>query len=84
MASIPVAHLPVPADVYLIRHGDRIDSADPDWLSKAGHGRREDPHLSARGHAQASGRVHLVEDPAAMLVPSARHAPHTPGSSTFW
>ena len=82
MASFPVADVQVPADIYLVRHGDRIDSADPDWLSKAGHGRREDPHLSARGHAQVSGRVHLFggEDPAAMLVHYATDALDAPAS----
>lgn len=41
------------ADVFLTRHGARIDKEDRQWLSKAGHGRRDDPHLSAAGHLGA-------------------------------
>eukprot|EP00413_Alexandrium_margalefii_P045671 CAMPEP_0204596624 /NCGR_PEP_ID=MMETSP0661-20131031/53344_1 /ASSEMBLY_ACC=CAM_ASM_000606 /TAXON_ID=109239 /ORGANISM="Alexandrium margalefi, Strain AMGDE01CS-322" /LENGTH=205 /DNA_ID=CAMNT_0051607243 /DNA_START=28 /DNA_END=642 /DNA_ORIENTATION=+ len=40
-------------DVYLTRHGARIDKEDYNWLRKAGHGRRDDPHLSPSGEQGA-------------------------------
>jgi broad specificity phosphatase PhoE len=40
-------------DVYLTRHGARIDSDDLDWLKKCNHNRADDPHLSPRGHIGA-------------------------------
>ncbi|CAK9084135.1 unnamed protein product [Durusdinium trenchii] len=42
------------ADVFLTRHGARIDKEDRHWLAKAGHGRRDDPQLSAAGHLGAA------------------------------
>eukprot|EP01006_Ploeotia_vitrea_P053830 TRINITY_DN67821_c4_g2_i2.p1 TRINITY_DN67821_c4_g2~~TRINITY_DN67821_c4_g2_i2.p1 ORF type:complete len:197 (-),score=16.71 TRINITY_DN67821_c4_g2_i2:316-906(-) len=39
-------------DVLITRHGARIDNGpdrDPSWLQKAGHGRKDDPHLSPSG-----------------------------------
>jgi len=42
--------------VFVTRHGARIDNgpdADRGWLSKAGHGRRDDPHLSSSGKIAA-------------------------------
>lgn len=42
--------------VFVTRHGARIDNgpdADRAWLTKAGHGRRDDPHLSPSGKAAA-------------------------------
>ena len=42
--------------VVVTRHGARIDNgpdADRDWLSKAGHDRRADPHLSPCGKVAA-------------------------------
>ncbi|CAM9430806.1 unnamed protein product [Chrysoparadoxa australica] len=41
------------ATVLLTRHGERIDYVDPDWLSKSGHNRRDDPHLAPKGLQQA-------------------------------
>ena len=40
-------------DVYLTRHGARIDKEDRGWLAKAGHGRSDDPHLSSAGEQAA-------------------------------
>lgn len=42
--------------VFVTRHGARIDNgpdADRNWLAKAGHSRREDPHLSPSGRIAA-------------------------------
>lgn len=36
-------------DVFLTRHGARIDKEDRGWLRKAGHNRQDDPHLSFGG-----------------------------------
>eukprot|EP00434_Breviolum_minutum_P033580 symbB.v1.2.029717.t1/scaffold3287.1/size59763/4 len=44
----------VDRDVFLTRHGARIDKEDRQWLSKAGHGRRDDPHLSPAGQLGAA------------------------------
>ena len=44
-------------NVYVTRHGARIDNGpdrDRKWLEKAGHGRRQDAHLSRLGHVAAS------------------------------
>eukprot|EP00930_Biecheleria_cincta_P066111 TRINITY_DN52107_c0_g1_i1.p1 TRINITY_DN52107_c0_g1~~TRINITY_DN52107_c0_g1_i1.p1 ORF type:complete len:218 (+),score=23.92 TRINITY_DN52107_c0_g1_i1:47-700(+) len=38
-----------PQDVFLTRHGARIDKEDRGWLRKAGHSRQDDPHLSSGG-----------------------------------
>ena len=40
-------------DVYLTRHGARIDTQDPSWLQKSTHNRSEDPHLSPAGQTSA-------------------------------
>jgi broad specificity phosphatase PhoE len=40
-------------DVYLTRHGARIDSDDSEWLKKCNHDRSDDPHLSPSGHIGA-------------------------------
>ena len=48
-------------DVFVTRHGARIDKEDSQWLRKAGHSRRDDPHLSADGHQGAQElAVHLA------------------------
>eukprot|EP00667_Euglena_gracilis_P023927 EG_transcript_27253 len=36
-------------DVFVTRHGARIDTVDYDWLRKAGHSRSDDPYLSSEG-----------------------------------
>ncbi|KAL7468670.1 hypothetical protein ACHAXS_008909 [Conticribra weissflogii] len=36
-------------DVFLTRHGARIDNEDPQWLKKCSHYRSDDPHLSPSG-----------------------------------
>ena len=41
-------------DVFVTRHGARIDKEDSGWLTRAGHGRRDDPHLSAAGERGAA------------------------------
>ena len=40
-------------DVFLTRHGARIDKEDRGWLRKAGHGRADEPHLSPGGEVGA-------------------------------
>lgn len=44
-------------NVYVTRHGARIDNSpvdsDSSWMRKAGHRRRDDPHLSPSGEAAA-------------------------------
>mmetsp|Transcript_61950 Transcript_61950/g.135486 ORF Transcript_61950/g.135486 Transcript_61950/m.135486 type:complete len:230 (+) Transcript_61950:65-754(+) len=37
------------ARIFMTRHGARIDKEDRNWLSKAGHRRHDDPHLSSAG-----------------------------------
>ena len=39
--------------VWVTRHGERIDNLDSQWLEKAGHTRKDDPHLSKKGLVQA-------------------------------
>mmetsp|Transcript_34017 Transcript_34017/g.79560 ORF Transcript_34017/g.79560 Transcript_34017/m.79560 type:complete len:224 (+) Transcript_34017:67-738(+) len=41
-------------DVFLTRHGSRIDKEDRGWMAKAGHSRSDDPHLSTDGEEQAA------------------------------
>ncbi|CAE7687805.1 unnamed protein product, partial [Symbiodinium pilosum] len=41
-------------DVFLTRHGARIDKEDRNWLARAGHKRSDDPHLSAAGNVGAA------------------------------
>ena len=71
--------------VFITRHGARIDNgpdSDPQWLGKAGHGRRHDPHLSASGlqaseelaaclSAEAAGLAHVVSSPYVRCVQTA-------------
>eukprot|EP00639_Heterosigma_akashiwo_P000062 CAMPEP_0194578026 /NCGR_PEP_ID=MMETSP0292-20121207/12589_1 /TAXON_ID=39354 /ORGANISM="Heterosigma akashiwo, Strain CCMP2393" /LENGTH=214 /DNA_ID=CAMNT_0039430559 /DNA_START=101 /DNA_END=745 /DNA_ORIENTATION=+ len=40
-------------DIFIIRHGERIDYIDRNWLSQSGHTRADDPHLAPKGHTQA-------------------------------
>ena len=50
--------------VFVTRHGARIDNgpdSDPSWLSKAGHGRRDDPHLSPSGQIAAEELATALE-----------------------
>mmetsp|Transcript_52199 Transcript_52199/g.117573 ORF Transcript_52199/g.117573 Transcript_52199/m.117573 type:complete len:224 (+) Transcript_52199:44-715(+) len=62
-------------DVFLTRHGSRIDKEDRNWLQKAGHRRDDDPHLSSAGEEQASqlavkmAAIH-AEDSLAHIVSS--------------
>ena len=66
------------AHVYVTRHGARIDNgpdADPQWLFKAGHGRRDDPHLSPAGRVAAS---ELAERLATSCVPRVAHIVSSP------
>lgn len=49
--------IPESRHVFVTRHGARIDNgqdSDRHWLQKAGHGRRNDAHLSKSGHEAAS------------------------------
>eukprot|EP00668_Euglena_longa_P018854 GGOE01023501.1.p1 GENE.GGOE01023501.1~~GGOE01023501.1.p1 ORF type:complete len:236 (+),score=39.74 GGOE01023501.1:56-709(+) len=57
-------------DVFVTRHGARIDNVDYDWLRKAGHTRSDDPHLSSEGiqgaqqlaaHLQATQDAHRLQ-----------------------
>ncbi len=71
--------------VFVTRHGARIDNgpdADPSWLSKAGHGRRDDPHLSPSGRIAAEELatalaasevppVHIISSPHVRCVETA-------------
>ncbi|KAL7482786.1 hypothetical protein ACHAW6_008451 [Cyclotella cf. meneghiniana] len=41
------------SNIYLTRHGARIDTDDPDWLKKCLHNRADDPHLSSAGRLSA-------------------------------
>ena len=52
-------------DVFVTRHGARIDKEDPSWLTRAGHGRRDDPHLSAAGERGAAALADRLAAPAA-------------------
>lgn len=40
-------------EVYVTRHGERIDNVERRWMSGVSHARRDDPHLSPRGRVQA-------------------------------
>ena len=82
--------------VFVTRHGARIDNgpdADRGWLSKAGHVRRDDPHLSSSGKiaaeelaaALANGGVfaytHTRQTSRAQIT-AARQPPTTPKATT--
>ncbi|CAL1142831.1 unnamed protein product [Cladocopium goreaui] len=65
----------VDSDVFLTRHGARIDKEDRHWLSKAGHHRRDDPQLSPAGHlgaAELAAKCHQLhqERPFAHIISS--------------
>jgi len=49
---------------YVVRHAERIDRVDKNWLRKAGHQRDDDPHLSPKGELQ-------IQRLAARFVPKA-------------
>mmetsp|Transcript_4829 Transcript_4829/g.13323 ORF Transcript_4829/g.13323 Transcript_4829/m.13323 type:complete len:218 (-) Transcript_4829:171-824(-) len=72
-------------DVFLTRHGARIDKEDSSWLRKAGHLRCDDPHLSAggeQGAAELAARLkeihtetpvsHIVSSPFVRCIETAR------------
>lgn len=55
-------HQPLSSDVFLSRHGARIDKEDDDWLKKAGHDRHDDPHLSSGGEIGAKELAERIEE----------------------
>ena len=73
-------------EIYLLRHGDRHDFANPEWKKKidACKGLRSDPPLSKLGHEQARETAkkifHNVDVDEILVSPYLRH---NTDSSTF-
>merc|ERR1719326_1601840 len=72
-------------DVYLSRHGARIDREDHNWMRSAGHNRRDDCHLSKGGEvgsAELAAKMkeihrdtpicHIVSSPFVRCVQTAK------------
>lgn len=64
--------------VYLTRHGARIDSDDPQWLSKCPHDRADDPHLSPGGQIGAAELARKMQELRAEAGWDALHVVSSP------
>eukprot|EP01083_Nonionella_stella_P006088 17618_1 len=49
-------------NIFVVRHGERIDYVDRDWINKVKHNRYRDPHLAKKGiHQCKETAVRLTE-----------------------
>lgn len=65
----------MPAQIILVRHGERVDHIDPSWRLTAEH--PSDSPLSPVGHQQAAAAAAHLTSPSALRITSIYSSPFT-------